>query len=161
MRRDERIGRFAGLALALALLAGWAPGQDEPAPGSSNDSRPIDVDLDEAARQARVVAGKISEQGQAIFEASKGAEPLRPGLLPAPVASLFHDFNPGLAGLLLLASSLFRGWRMSLFLIPAALIAVMGDRLGMPSIGPLSARHASAAVAVVVGVLGLWFGRVR
>lgn len=73
---------------------------------------------------------------------------------------LFANFNPGIAGVMLLCRSLFRGGRMSLFALPAAVVIVMGPSLGIPGIAALGGPNASSAViGLSIGALGVLFGR--
>ncbi|MBC8355843.1 MAG: protein kinase [Planctomycetes bacterium] len=76
------------------------------------------------------------------------------------IGRFFNSLNAGLAGGLLLASALFRGWRMTLFLFPAATTAMFGPALGVPGIAALGGAHAtSASLAVVLALVGFIFGR--
>jgi eukaryotic-like serine/threonine-protein kinase len=87
--------------------------------------------------------------------------PLQTSFLPGPIARLFHDFNPGVAGLILIVSAFFRGSRVGYFAIPGAAIALFGPSLGLPRIGPLDPERASMAVGAGVAALALFFGRGR
>jgi hypothetical protein len=76
------------------------------------------------------------------------------------VGRFFNSLNAGLAGGLLLIGSLFRGWPMSVFLLPAAAIAMFGPALGLPGIATMGGAHAtSAALAIGLTLLGFLFGR--
>ena len=78
------------------------------------------------------------------------------------IGKFFNSLNAGIAGILLLISSLFRGWPMSIFLLPAATIAMCGPALGMPSIAALGGAQAtSAALAIVLALIGFVAGRSR
>jgi len=46
------------------------------------------------------------------------------------VGRLFDSLNPGIAGLMLLLAACFRGWKMTLFALPAAAIMVFGPAGG-------------------------------
>src|SRR5262249_32317561 len=86
------------------------------------------------------------------LEAPEDAKPLSLPFLPKSIAALFNSFNPGIAGLILLGSSLFRGVRMSFFAIPAAAITWIGPSIGLgiwPSMG----------IGLIVAVVGVFFGR--
>lgn len=75
------------------------------------------------------------------------------------VGGWFIGFGPGLGGLLLVFSALCRGWKMSFFLIPAALIAWLGPFFGMPGIGSVCPPEVtSMAVGGVLALLGFFFG---
>ncbi len=76
------------------------------------------------------------------------------------VGQLFNSLNAGLAGGLLLFSSLFRGWPMSVFVMPAATIALFGPAFGLPGVTALGGAHVtSAALAILMAVAGFFFGR--
>lgn len=76
------------------------------------------------------------------------------------IGRLFDSLNPGLAGLVLIFSALFRGWKMSLFVLPAAFVAVFGPTLGVPGIAMLGGSYAtSAALALALATVGLLLGR--
>jgi len=63
-----------------------------------------------------------------------------------------------IAGLLIAASSFVSGWRMSLFAIPAVLVAIFGPAFGVPAIGPLSAWMIACAGAFVIMIPGALTG---
>jgi hypothetical protein len=76
------------------------------------------------------------------------------------VGRFFNSLNAGLAGGLLLTSSFFRGWSMSLFLFPAAAVAMFGPQLGLPGIHSIGgAPTTSAAVAIVLACVGFVVAR--
>jgi MFS family permease len=77
------------------------------------------------------------------------AEPLR---LPI-VGPYFNSWYPGIAGLLLIVASFFRGGKMSLFILPAAAVMVVGPVM-MSSL-----RVVMLLTGLVLGVVGLIFGR--
>ena len=53
-------------------------------------------------------------------------------LVPSLLTGVFRDVNSGVAGLILLGSALVPGWRISLVLIPAAAIALLGTTFWLP-----------------------------
>lgn len=76
------------------------------------------------------------------------------------IGRYFNSLNAGLAGGLLLFSSLFRGWPISGFLLPAAAIAMFAPAFGLPGIAALGGAHATgAALAIVLAFVGIAFGR--
>lgn len=85
----------------------------------------------------------------------KKYEPLE---LPV-VGRFFRSFNPGAAGLILIASSLIAGLRICLFVLPAAAVVWLGPSLGMPSVPGLTPQSLSIAIGVGLAVLGVFFGR--
>ncbi len=75
--------------------------------------------------------------------------------------NLFHSLNPGGAGLILVFSALFAGWRMSIFVLPAAVIICFGEFMGIPGIDAIGGVQMSAfVIGLAVAVVGLFFGRV-
>jgi hypothetical protein len=75
--------------------------------------------------------------------------------------TLLNCLNPGVAGLLLILSCLVRGWRIGIFVLPAATFVFLGPLLPIPDVGPLAASQVCLAAGAAVGVLGFLFGRPR
>jgi hypothetical protein len=74
--------------------------------------------------------------------------------LKLPILSLiFTSFNAGVAGVVLLFLGLFRGWKMSIFALPAAAAIVLGPMF-VPSMSLVS-----LAVGLAIAVIGFFFGR--
>lgn len=86
-------------------------------------------------------------------------QPLKLAFLPRPLANLFQGWGAGAAGLILILSALIPGVRMALFAIPGAAIALIGPRVGVPSIGSLDSVMTSMAIGAGVALLGVVFGR--
>ena len=57
--------------------------------------------------------------------------------------------------------SFFAGWRMSLFALPAAGVAVFGRLMGLPAIPGLDESLVPIAGGGILLVLGLLFGRTK
>ncbi|MGI8980435.1 MAG: protein kinase domain-containing protein [Pirellulaceae bacterium] len=75
--------------------------------------------------------------------------------LPIPVLGhVLSGWPAGTAGLVLVALGLFRGWKMSIFALPAAALIMFGSNLGIPG-GALVAIPIGLAIAGV----GFFFGR--
>ena len=92
---------------------------------------------------------------------SGSRQPLAIPMVPGPISGLLGGFAAGVAGLVLLMSS-FRSGRLAAALaIPGAVIALIGPKLGMPDLGPLSSANASMAVAAALGLAGVVIGRRR
>lgn len=78
------------------------------------------------------------------------------------LGGMFYNFNPLAAGLILLASTIIFGWRMSIFALPAAFITMFGQSLGIPELIPLGINHVHIT-SILIGLgmfsLGVVFGR--
>jgi hypothetical protein len=83
-------------------------------------------------------------------------KPLTLSFLPPALSARLDGLGLGVAGLILLVASLFRGTRIAAFAVPAALLASFGpgllDGSGRPLAGPALLCHAAA-----LGLLGLGF----
>ena len=99
-----------------------------------------------------------SQQFSSLTEAlNRDSSPLA---IPLIGELFFFNFNALIAGLILLSSSIVFGWRMSIFAIPAAAIALWGAEFGIPNIQPIrSVQALSAVIAVAIVVAGFLFGR--
>lgn len=111
-------------------------------------------------KEAKRLAAGAAERARAV-DLTKATEPLRMPGVPSAVTGLFNGFGPGAAGLILLISSFFRGVKMSVFAVPAAVVAFLGPRLGIPDIGPIPADYSGMALGAGIAVLGWFFGRGR
>ena len=80
------------------------------------------------------------------------AQPLWLPLMPSILTGMFRDWNAFYAGVMLMISALWRGWRISLLVIPAAVIALAGSTFGLPS-------WLSLLAGTVVAGLGFALGR--
>ncbi len=99
--------------------------------------------------------GTLSENVTNLLPASKTTEDLK-----LPLGGLVSGLHAGVAGLILLASSLFPGLRMALFAFPAALVALLGAQLGIPSAGEMvPATWIASGVGILVMGVGLFLGR--
>ena len=110
---------------------------------------------------AKEIGGEVAANVRDVLGRKRQTAPLRLAILPASATGLFHDFGPGVAGLILLVSSLYRSTRVGLFAIVGAVFALLGPRLGLPSIGPVDASYAGMALGVALLVVGILFGGVR
>jgi hypothetical protein len=93
--------------------------------------------------------------------AVKATENLKLPFLPAQLTALVSSFGAGAGGLILIASSFFRGSKMALFAVPAAAVPVLGPKLGLPAIGPLDPSFAPSVVGAAILAAGVLFGRSR
>jgi eukaryotic-like serine/threonine-protein kinase len=63
-------------------------------------------------------------------------------------------FAVGIAGLLMAGSAFISGWKMSLFAIPAVIIAIFGTAFGIPDIGPVPGWAVACVGAFVLLIPG-------
>lgn len=86
----------------------------------------------------------------AIWAKIQGGE-ARPLPLPEAVRDLFNSINPGVAGLLLIVSSVWRYWQIGLLVLLGAAIIVLGPAILTPT--------ASLAIGGGIAAAGFVFGR--
>lgn len=78
------------------------------------------------------------------------------------VGPFVSSFSAGLAGVMLIVFGMFRGWKMSLFALPAAAIMVLGPTLPLPNFGfSVGKDLLSFAAGGILCVLGLLLGRTK
>ncbi len=108
---------------------------------------------------ADVTAGAI--KGEGVGEALVESTNQKTEALKLPVVgALFDSFNPGAAGLVLIISAMFQGWRMSIFVLPAAVVMCFGAALRIPGIDAIGgAQMSSLVIGLAIAVVGLFFGR--
>jgi hypothetical protein len=159
-------GPRARFLLGTALIAGFLAWMNQ-------NGLVARIHIEQIAQQARQAAAtqdveairragrQAASQIRSSLRRQEPTEPLRLPGLPVSICRLFDGFGPGAAGLILLLSAFVRGARIGLFALPAALIAALGPRLGVPSIGPLSASLVSMGVGAGLLLLGFLFGRSR
>ncbi|MCE9524808.1 MAG: hypothetical protein K8R36_01990, partial [Planctomycetales bacterium] len=110
------------------------------------------TNLAESVKTGDVKAATDTVKGS-VADTTKGAAGAKD--LPIPVLGHFlSGTSAGIAGLVLVILGLFRGWKMSIFALPAAALIVFGSTLGIPG-GPWVAVPIGLAVAGV----GFFFGR--
>jgi hypothetical protein len=87
-------------------------------------------------------------------------KPLQLLPVPATVTDFLSNFNAGVAGLLLILATLSRGWVISFWIVPCAVVAWVGPALGIPDVGPWNADVLCMAGGFAAGLLGLVVRRV-
>jgi hypothetical protein len=80
--------------------------------------------------------------------------------LPEVVLRPFNSLNPGIAGLVLLLSLLWPGWRLNLLVVPAAAVILLGESCGMPAwnapvVGALPPHQVSLAFGLGLLLVGI------
>ena len=113
------------------------------------------------ARQLLPGASNLDEASayQSLWERAKDAEPLSIPLVPEVVLKAFASINPGVAGLLLLLSAIWRSWKIGFVQILAAAVMVIGPVAGVRDVGPLSPQLLCLAVGGGLSLIGFLFGR--
>lgn len=152
----SRIRFLAGLAL-LAACAMW---MDQNGLASSQQV----LEIVKSARETQDVA--VLEDLKKIkidFDPSQPTRPLKLAMIPEPVLGLFNSYASGAAGLMLIASAFFRGWKMSLFAFPGAVFAIAGPHFGLPipKIGTSDVNQFYITIGAVISGLGFFLGRTR
>jgi serine/threonine protein kinase len=110
------------------------------------------TNLAESVKTGDVKAATDTVKGS-VADTTKGAAGAKD--LPIPILGHFLSGWPaGIAGAILVILGLFRGWKMSIFALPAAALIIFGSTLGIPG-GPWIAVPIGLAVAGV----GFFFGR--
>jgi hypothetical protein len=108
------------------------------------------------------VAGKADVQkGIAEIEQKFAGlgRPLELPMVPASVAVWFSSLNAGVAGLLLVLSAFFHGWKVSLLVLPGAAVTLAGHYFGIPGLGPIGAAQVSMVAGMTLALLGMVFLR--
>jgi hypothetical protein len=164
---DLLAGPRARFLLGATLLAGFCvwTGQNALVPNVDlkQDVQTVaDLDHEKAIAEARKVTGAIAESVQAVAEARTATRPLELRFLPVELTRRLDGFGLGAAGLILVASAFFRGVRLAFFVLPAAVVAVLGASVIEPGAHTLSGSSL-VALAVAAGgfALGMVFGRER
>jgi len=74
------------------------------------------------------------------------------------IGGFFNGVAPAWAGLMLIVSSLAGGWLLSISILPAVFIILVGPSIGVPEVGEwVSSQSLSIAIGTVVAVIGYWF----
>jgi eukaryotic-like serine/threonine-protein kinase len=116
-----------------------------------------------AAQEAATKAAQAVQKDikSAAVKVQKDAEPptVQIVMVPEVLRRLVSSLGAGVAGLLLILSSFFQGWKLTLFALPAAAIPVFFSGMTFLQIGSLSPSLVPSVVGVAVFVLGVLFGR--
>jgi hypothetical protein len=145
------VGPHVRAALAAVLLAGcglWAH-QNGFVPGAAAG--------EQAARA--VEAQDLSGLREAAsFDAHRPTRPLAIGGVPESLTAWADSFNVGYAGLLLLASLLYRGNRMGVFVLLGAAVTLAGHKLGIRTVEPFRDFHVALILGSVLALVGFRVG---
>ncbi len=111
--------------------------------------------------RVRFFAGLVLILGNLLWMFQNGltdsdipTKPLWLPLIPSLFTGVFRDLNSAIAGLILVGSALVPGWRISLVVVPAAAVALLGTTVGLP--GSLC-----LAAALILAALGFFVERPR
>ena len=127
--------------------------------------------LNELKDQATTVIQETVTTGEAGDATSEAAEAMKLSgeqMLASSVEKQtesffgFNSFNPLIAGLILVCSTIVFGWRMAIFVIPAAIVAMFGSSFGIPDAIPFEVPHLNkltAVIAIGLFLVGIVFGR--
>lgn len=140
--------RFALGALLLVGFAIWA----------QNNAIFGAVKIDEATKvsDANAAQAAAADAAKGILGKIQNAKPLEIPAIPGFLTHSAGSIGGLVAGLLLLASSLFRGAKMTLFMLPAAAVAALGAQF-LPNL-PMKELIWPVAGAGL-GMVALLFGR--
>ncbi len=102
----------------------------------------------------------LEKTGPLAVELSGEHRPLDWPPVPREWTEPFSSFNPGVAGLVLILSSLVGGWKIAAFLFPAAAIMVLGHTTGVPGLlEPMANSVVSLGAGLGLALAGFIFGR--
>ena len=121
-------------------------------------------DLDTLKQQATKAAQAVQKDLKTAAATAKTKDELQTveiPVVPELLRKLVSSYGAGVAGLLLILSSFFAGWKMTLFALPAAAIPVLFSQLTFFQIGTLSPSLVPSVLGVAVFVVGVLFGRSR
>lgn len=154
---DRALGSYPRFLLGCCLIVGclmWA------------NQNGLFEELKESALKATAAMNADGTEPDAVpgeptsqaTQTTSGAE-TKPLSIPL-LGGVFYNFNSLVAGLLLVCSAIVLGWRMSIFVLPAAFITLWGSSLGIPESIPVKHLDASGAlVGIGLFVVGMLFGR--
>lgn len=122
------------------------------------------LDMTREVRETRTVEDLDAKRGQIAAQMDlrdKQTTELQLGDASAEVTRWFNGYGPGVAGLILIMSSLFRGAKISFFVYPAGAVAMFGQSLALPTGGMIPEQYACLVAGAAIAVVGVLFGRVR
>jgi eukaryotic-like serine/threonine-protein kinase len=88
------------------------------------------------------------------------------GMLPESVGRIFNSFNPGVAGILLIISAVWRSRAVTPFFFAAVAVLLFGPLMGIPSlpevavVGKISPEVVSLAIGLLLAILGVVADRI-
>lgn len=145
------LGGKVRFLLGCALIVGCAMWAKQNGIFSGEQIQQLGSAAVESVQNKSVTGLTEGVTSQVAAQTQAGASKWQPLSWPL-VGAYFNSFLPGVAGLLLVLLGLFRGWKMSIFALPAAAILV----LGIPG-GP----WATLGAGLALGLAGFFLGRTR
>ncbi len=140
--------RFLLGCLLIAGCALWAR-QNNLVTAAAGEQLKAAVETSVQGQDAAALAGAAQSLGQ---------QPTTELGIPL-VGKYLSSFNAGVAGLVLVVLGCFRGWKMSLFALPAAAVMVLGPSF-FPDVFQLQQVHVtSLGIGLVIASVGFFFGR--
>jgi hypothetical protein len=114
-------------------------------------------------REISAAAKKAADEGTADASKFKDlkTEPLKFGtLLPEAVSNVFSSFNPGVAGILLIFSAIWRNPRVTAVFFVAVLILLFGPQSGvpgfyLPGVGDVTPAYVCLGVGLALALVGV------
>jgi hypothetical protein len=165
-RRLDRVlnallGPSVRLLAGALLLAGWVLWLNQN--GLIPNDRLRDLasratairDLD-SAQDVGAAATEVARQ----IDPSQARQPLQVPGLPSLLTHLIHGYAPAVAGLLLIMSAIMGGgWRLGLFALAGAGVALSGGSIVGSGAAPIPAELLAAALGLAILAAGRWFVR--
>jgi hypothetical protein len=115
-----------------------------------------------AAQAGQAGAGQAKDLATGWLKQLHDAKPLSLPGVPESITTYIR-LNAGLAGLILIISSFFRGIRMGFLALAAAGVALVGaifiPPFKAPVLGPIDPTLSSSAAALLLAVVGLFLGK--
>ncbi|HSQ57205.1 MAG TPA: serine/threonine-protein kinase, partial [Gemmata sp.] len=146
------VGSHVRTVLASILLAGCAlwVHQNGLLPGAADRRKVTD------ALEHRDLSGF---QQSATVNLRKATQPLSFAGVPPAATEWIDGWNAGFAGLLLLASLIYRGNLMAIFVMLGAAVAAIGHQHGIHTVDPFRAEHVALMLSTVLALVGFRFAR--
>jgi hypothetical protein len=119
-----------------------------------NDLLPAERVADTVKQALETVGASGAASAEQASRADRGmAEPLTLDFAPAWLTRWFGGWQAGIAGAILILSTFVSAPKLGLFVIPAALVAVLGESV-LPNVGPVRAWMFSSMAGIVIAFWG-------
>ena len=142
--------RFLLGCLLIAAFAMWV--KYNPQAFKLDQMKDAATKMAESVKTGDVKAATDAVKGS-VADSSQGTAGAQP--LPIPVIGpILSGWPAGIAGIVLVVLGLFRGWKMSIFAMPAAALLLLGSALGIPG-----GAYVAVPIGLAVAGVGFFFGR--